>query len=1128
LAIKISARHWGRAGLIGIALVAAVVVFAGAFALRILMGPLSLGPFTGELRASLDRVLPGLAVRFDDAALEWSPDEGRINLVILGARVFDENQRIIAQAPAAEIGLAAGPFVQGRIVIRRIALVGVQLTLVRTRDGVVRLGVEGERNQSDVLQRMRDAIAQSDRGGSSLKSFAVEKARLAFFEEQTGMFLVAPDANLQVDTGAGADGGPKGALRATVDARVEISGKPARVEAVMTIPAKGDDISGDVSISGLSLRSLGSNSKFFSFLLPFDLITDISGSFLLAHGTHIAFADFGIGAKGTVSGLGPPVHVKSFRVTGRYDGATGRLLIDDASLEGIQARAHLAGTGDLSFDPNGSLSKLSLDLRLDKIAVNMPAVMGKSVSLAHASLRGSYTPQTGTISIDQALVFGSALSANLAGNLVLAGNRSPSINMDGNIAQIDVRDLLHFWPLQTEPGARDWISTNVAAGRLGPVALHARIPIGALDVPALPESALSLTFPVSGATVFYIHGLPPLTGATGAAMLTGDTFKADLNSASVGPLAVSGGHVVIPNLHIHGTQGNIAAHIEGEVADVLSVIDLKPLQYPTRFHIRTATAKGRASVDLAVRVPMLHDVRTDDIGVSVRAVSTGLGLALNDHTTVSNGNVDFTIDNSSLHATGSVSLGSANLGIDWMEAFKARGAVTTRLHVNGILDDAARSELGFHGEEYLTGLVGVTGELDGIRGKIQHADLKLDLTQAALTFNAIGYKKPAGTNAQAQASVSVDDGGNVRVADIAVSGAALSAHATVQFDPDGALQSLAVPSFRAGAADDFSLTLTQSPVQGTEATIIGHSFDGAYLLRRDVDTESAGPDKKPEQPASPYHVNAKFDRFVMRNDVVLSPFALDIAGAGNKPRSMSLDGALSKTAQLTGSITSGENGRHVTLAAGDTGLLLNGVFGFTSLKGGTLNIDAAMPGIGAKDDPAEPDYSGTLVVSDFTIVNQPFLTRLFSAGSFGGLADLMRGHGIVIDKMQVPFTMHAGALTIREARASGPSVGITADGYYDLRTNRIALQGALAPLFGINSVLGVIPVLGNVFVSRKGEGMFGMTYDVTGNGDQPNLSVNPLSALAPGILRRIFQGATPSAPLPQANTTAPVPPEKPQ
>ncbi|MGN6149622.1 MAG: hypothetical protein ACTHPD_13870, partial [Rhizomicrobium sp.] len=71
-------------------------------------------------------------------------------------------------------------------------------------------------------------------------------------------------------------------------------------------------------------------------------------------------------------------------------------------------------------------------------------------------------------------------------------------------------------------------------------------------------------------------------------------------------------------------------------------------------------------------------------------------------------------------------------------------------------------------------------------------------------------------------------------------------------------------------------------------------------------------------------------------------------------------------------------------------------------------------------------------------------------------------------------------------------------------------------------------------VSKQGEGIIGMTYSVSGDADQPSLSVNPLAALAPGIFRRIFEGsmpvppqpATPPAQQPQANTGKPATPQQ--
>lgn len=1123
--IPITARHLGRAGLACIAVAAALAAFAVALVVRLYFGPISLGPFSGDLRASLDSTLPGLAVRFDDAALEWSREEGRLNLVILGARVIDDQQRIVAQAPEAEVGLALGPFIHGKAVVRRITLVGVQLTLVHGKDGILRLGVRGESGQSDILQKIRDAIARSDQGASSLESFAVNRARLAFFEEETGVFVVAPRADLQVTRGAGQTGKAAGAVKATVDANIEIAGKPARVEAELRLPASGSDIAGDASVTGLSLRALAANSKFFAFLAPFDLKADLSGSFALANGTQLRSADFGIGASGTVNDMGRPLHVRAFRITGRYDGRTGRLLIDDATLEGIQARAHMDGTGDLTFDPQGVLSKIALDLQLDKLAIDMPGVMGRQVTVAHAAVRGTYLPSTGVIAIDQGFVFGSQLSAKFAGRLVLAQDASPEIDLDGDVAAIDVRDLLHYWPLQANPGTREWIDGNVPAGRIGPVLVHTHIPAGALDQVALPDRSVEVTFPIRDATIIYIRGVTPMTGIAGSATLSGDTFRADIATGAVGPLTVSNGHVVIPNLHLQGTQGNVTAHVEGSVPQVLALIDQKPLKYPSRFHIRTATAKGTASVDLSVRVPMLRKLKVDDVGISVRAATTDLALQLSDRLTVTNSNVNFVVDNNSLRAVGTVNLDSANLAVDWSEAFKPKGPISTRIKVAGELSGTAREQMGIHLGDYVTGPVGVSGELDGNRGNIQRAQLKLDLTPSTLAVKMLGYRKPAGIAAQAQVALRLDPSATVRTADIGLAGTALAAHGTARWSPAGDLQALDVPSFRSGTNDDFTLSLTRDPAQGSVIALSGRSFDAEALLKTEAKPQASQPAAKAEAAPEPYRVSARLDRVALGDGVVMAPFVLNASGTGWKIRTFSLNTSLGKSALVTGSISNASDGPHLMLSSADAGALAKGVIGSTSLKGGLLDLDALIT------PPAKgegPDLAGKLTITDFTIANQPFLTRLFSAGSFGGLADLMRGKGIAIDKLEVPFTMRGGVITVREARATGPSLGLTGEGYYDMGTDQLALQGAFAPLYGINSVWGAIPVLGDVLVSKKGEGIFGVNYSASGSADNPDVRVNPLSALTPGILRRLFQGKAPTAPPAQATTNPPAGTNKPQ
>lgn len=1108
-----------RAGWLAVAVFAAAGFFCLGLFFRVLMGPVSLGPLNGELHAALKQLLPVLDVRFDDAALEWNRSEGRVSLVILGTRVFDHGGRIVAEAPKAEIGLAAAPLLRGRIAIDRIALIGVQLTLVHTKAGALRLGVEQEKGGDDVLKRIRDAIAHSSGSPSTLKSFAVHEARLAFYDEETGAFVVAPQADLQVSS-AQSQGN---AITANLAAQIEISGKPARILATLNLPSRGDEATGDLSVNGLDLKALSTDGRGFAFLAPLALTADVTGSWKIAHGTKLVFADFGIGAEGAVNGFGRPLHVRSLRLVGRYDGLTGRLLIDDASLAGEEARAHLTGSVALNIDQNRSIRASSFSLAIDRLAVDMPGAMERAVSLGHASLKGLYSAKDNSIALEQVQVSGGALTASAEGRIVLAANKSPEVDLDGRIEAIPVRALLAYWPLQVVPGARAWISDNVSAGILGPAVIHLRMRAGVFQQPAIPDDDVSVSFPLAEGTINYLSGLTRLTNVAGTATLSGDTLKADVTSAAIGPLSLSQGHVTISNLHVHGTPVNVSAHVTGELPQFLALLDMKPLQYPTRFHINRQSSRGEAAFDIAVRVPTIRGESVDAIGISANGSVNGFTILLGAHTQISNGALSLAINNSSLHATGSINVGAATLNVDWLEAFKPKGPVSTNVALRGTLDEAARAALDFPTGDYLAGPIGLNAHLEGKRGVIHKASLQLDLTQSTLSADLLSWRKAPGTAASANIEAKLDDGGNFRSADIAVVGPTLTANGTATFAPDGTLQSLDASSVRAGPLDDFALTLKQSPASGLDLTITGTSFDASALGRY----EPGGTEKAPaHESGAPFRLSAKLDKLALRNGVVIAPFALDATGVGHSPRTLSASGGLGKSATVTVSLAPADNQRRLTATAGDAGLLLKGLLGIASIRGGALNLQATLPALNAKSNKGAEasDGSGELIVRNCTLLNQPFLTRAFSSGSPAGVVDLMRGQGIALDSIHVPFRMTGDVISIHDARASGPSIGLTADGYIDRASNQIALQGALAPLYGLNGLLGVIPVLGDVFVSKQGEGLFGVTYNLSGNLDAPKISTNPLSVLAPGILRRVFEGTAPTAPPPSAASQSPAPP----
>ncbi len=1115
----VKSHHISRTALVGAAIGVAILFFAVGAALRLLVGPISLGPLSGQISDALAQALPGITVKYDQAAVEWSRDQGRVNLVVMGARVFDTKGRIIAQAPQMDIDLAAQPFIQGRIVVTRITLVGVQLTLVRNVDGTLRLGVEHDDSQRDIISRITDAINKNSTSASSLQSFAIRDARVAFMDETTGMFLIAPKADVRIAT-QGQN------LVASLVADIEVSGRAAHIVGDIALPPRDGPVNGSIKVTHLDIAALGNNAKMFRFLRSVAMVADFSSNFSIL-GTHLLSADFAVSANGSavLVGIRKAVHVKMLHLAGRYDRARARISLQDATLDSDQLRAHIVGGMNLIYDGGGAIARLGVDLTADKTALAMPGTFAQPVFVPLASLHGSYVPATHDILIDKLETTGGALVLETAGRITLVDNKSPVLELAGRFEPLAVRDLLHYWPLDIGTGAREWIDGNIFSGSLGPIVFQTHLPAGALDEAVVPDGALLMTFPITNAELNYVHGLTHMTAIYGSARLTGNTFGAEVNRGRVGPLAVSRGHAVIPDLSAPGAPGEITAHIDGSLTDILTLTDMKPLGYATRFGIDPASTAGKAAVDLDLHVPMRRNLNVDDIGISIKAVASGFGISLSKTTRLTDGAVTFDIDNTHLHAAGAVGLATSRLTVDWVEDFRTTGAVTSKISVKGPMDQAAREMLGLGGvSDYLRGPVGVSGTLAGHRGQLTSADLALDLTAATLSLDLVGINKPSGFPASAHAVAEFGPHSAIQSENMTITGPSLQATMALNFNSEGRLVTLSAPSVHSGTSNDFAFNLTRG-ASGVDISVRGHSVDGTQIARRGSGTDKGkGAAARTESTFDePFHIDARLDRVILRNAVAIAPFALDVTGVADRPVTMTLSGRIAKTGTLAGSIAPAGGNRRLSLTTSDTGTLARGLFGFASMKGGKLDLEVTLHGSGAtiaSDDDATDDYEGVADLKDFRLLNQPFLARLFSAGSLIGFGNLLQGGGIEVDHLKVPFSANNGVLAIHTARATGPAIGISAEGYIDRPKNEIALKGTLVPLFGLNSVLGYIPLVGNLLISRPGEGIIGMTYTVSGNADEPKVSVNPLSLVTPGFFRQIFEGKMPNA----ANAPSNAPP----
>ena len=1116
----VKAHHISHAALSVGALVAAIIFFVVGAGIRLLVGPVSLGPLQQTLAGAIQAALPGITLAYDKAAIEWDREQDRVQLVVLGTRILDQDGKVVASAPKADIELAAAPFLRGQVAVRRITLVGVSFSLVHMKDGGIRLGAEGGR-ANDVYDRLSDVITAKSSSSSALKSFAVRDADLKLFDEVTGLNLAAPRANIAITARN------DNSLAVSFDSDVNLTGKPApqptHVKADLVLPSGNEPITGSATISHLDLAALSANAPLFRPLHLLTLSTDLSTRFSIAPGGHITQSDFDLQSKGDIPVAwlaDKALHVRDLRLKGHYDGITKHLSLTEALLNAREADLKFKGGANFVY-ANGELDSISADVAATHANLNLPGVLAGPLALQTAVFKGVYHAEANRFDIAQASITAPAFDLEVKGGAQLgAPGQAPGLNVTGSIAQIPARTLLRYWPMQVAPGARDWIDKDIFAGTLGPINFQTHFTPGMLDLPVLPDDSLSLAFAMNGIEGNYVEGLTHLTGVSGSATLTGDNFTADFSGGHVGNLVLTKGHALIPTLHVHGTVGQFSAHIDGPMPEVMALIDMKPLSYPTKFGIDPKTTLGNAAIDLSLQVPMLvHNA--DRLGILVKAHVDNFAVTLG-KLKIANGAVDFTVDNDTLHQVGTVQLADTRLNVDWVEDLNSKLPITTHLNVKGQITEAARAALNIGLSTILAGPVGAQGALSGYHGDLRTADLDLDLTPATVLIPVIHLGKPGGQAAQAHVTINFGANNNLQDESLRITGPNLSANGTANFDKNGGLTQLNFPTIKMGTLNDLSFVLARG-AQGDTYTLRGHSLDGS-LVGRNGSTTPSSPGvnvsvPQDETPMGTYHIDAKLDRVAMRDSVFIAPFNMDLAGMGNRPGSLSLSGTLtqtglSRTGALTATVVQGPQGRAFNLQAGDAGMLIRGMFAFESLRGGKMVLTANLPGKASDPEVAgpAPDYTGKLDVTDFTMVNQSFLNRLFSVGSLTGVADLLGGSGITVDSLDVPYSSKNMVISIKDSIFSGPAVGGTIDGYIDRPHNQVALKGAIAPAYGINSIVSNIPLLGDVLASKKGEGIIGVvTYSATGNADEPNISVNPLSALAPGILRRIFQGSMPNA-----------------
>jgi hypothetical protein len=294
--------------------------------------------------------------------------------------------------------------------------------------------------------------------------------------------------------------------------------------------------------------------------------------------------------------------------------------------------------------------------------------------------------------------------------------------------------------------------------------------------------------------------------------------------------------------------------------------------------------------------------------------------------------------------------------------------------------------------------------------------------------------------------------------------------------------------------DQISVDLSRKG-NGYSIVARGSSFDVRGLIAQ-YKASATGP----SEDADDLTVDAKVKTLIGFNQATLSDASVGVQSRGGTVGKATLEGVLDSGGISLSYADSGDQAE-LRVNSGDAGSVFRFIDIYNRIAGGRLTMTGRRAG-------ANAPFSGIFDVLNFRIVGEPSMARLVSATNGTGPQATRTGvdpNNVAFDRMRLDYTKRGSIVVIDDAILRGASVGATFNGTLDLAKQTVSLAGTYLPAYAFNNLFGKLPIIGLALGGGSNGGLIGVTFKVAGRLDAPSLMINPLSAITPGIFRKIFE-----------------------
>ncbi len=800
-----------------------------------------------------------------------------------------------------------------------------------------------------------------------------------------------------------------------------------------------------------------------------------------------------------------PVTAGKFRID--WDPVAGRYTVDETRLGIGRSSAKVAGEFVLGLDDVYGTT-IAAALNLTDLVVTPYDMDAPATPFTSFEVKAWSAPLYGAVGLDRVVARKPGVELRAKGRMdMVRRGIGFDIEVGGEGASAD--DIKRLWPYFLATGARDWFVSHVTAGAVKTGSMRFKLPIGALDPDGknqpLPDNSGWIDVVGTDVTMIPTDGWTPVAlGGDVSLTLRDNKTSVTLGTTQLvsdrGKFTVSDAAVQIDGGDPPESVVEFSGDVKGDIPALVGFIESQSPGTVDGFGLPFNARAVDGTVDGSAVVTMTFD--------GDNPTPVGIDYAVNGTTedfiskvkiadrTISNGQLSFQATSDTYHVGGTADLDGvpAELELD------GGGDAAVEIKVASTIDVDEFKKFGLD----LSNLV--KGKIRFVAKPLEDGTLQLaaDLREARLSLKDIGLAKALGVPGEASAEIR-QDGLVTRVDKIDLSFAHVHVRGALEFDATKGLVFAEFSDFALSEGDSARLSVKPGEQGGFVVSIVGDQFDLKPMLKRyfALDKTSTGAPQATSVPQE-LEITARLKRAPGFYGVTAynMDLALDLLGEEVLDASLQTQFTEGNTVSLTSNPTTG--GRLMTVAFNDIGTVLRYLNVYPRLLGGSGSLTLRT------DTREHVDY-GEIRLRDFALVDEAKVVEIL--GNHRDSRKLIANENrLNFQNGRVTYIRRSDRIEVTDAVLDGGSIGGTIKGFIYTKSRQYDLAGTYIPLFGINNLFQRLPLIGELLGGRSGEGLVGVTFAIRGDLDNPEFVVNPVSILAPGLFRSLFEFRATEAP----------------